>query len=556
MKLARDSALLIAVPAVFLAAGAWWIVTGGVASGGDSGELRFTLPNRDDVPNLDCPRWPTTLGADATPDETGAPLCGAGADTIAESRPADKNAELARATWSGKVLARDGTPIEGATIVVRGHRNRKLGDDTLLDMELETILSGKDGELAFEMKPGWIYELEIKAPGYGLDKFFLQNQLSRDLVLDRASDLDGVVIDRSTGLPLSGATVIFENGYEHYEALTDPYGRYRFDGVGARAAHVSVVDNRYRATGQPIDFLHPGESSSLNVYLDQGSHLGGQVVAAGSQLPVPNIEVTLMDRFTHQVVSTGFTDAMGRFSFWSLSPFRDYLVSAWGQGYYSNLPAQTFSGNQSITVTVTPTWGLAIKVKADGIPVAGANVFLSRQDGLPMAEGPNSLQAWSNAQGMIAFGGLSRDLAYRVVIDHEGHATMAYTGLVASIAEDQTILVSLQPARTLYGYVVDSLGNPVAGATIRAQRAPGDPFPAPALFVMADGNGAFTFDSLAEGTVSLVTFKAGFDNAHLIVEIPVDSEAPTVELVLEPIQNFMMPGAAQSGGGPGSLVPK
>lgn len=551
MKLARDSALLIAVPAVFLAAGGWWIVTGPGASGSDSGEFSFTLADRDGVPKPDCPRWPATLCADASLDDAGAQLCRPG-DAVAESRPTDKT-EPERATWSGKVLARDGTPIEGATIKVKAHRNRRLGDDTMLDEEHEIILSGKDGALSFEMKPGWVYELEIKAPGYGVDRFVVQNQQSRDLVLDRASDLDGVVIDRSTGLPLSGATVVFDNGIEHYEAITDPWGRYRFEGVGARAAHVSVVDNRYRATGQPVDFLHPGESSSLNVYLDQGMHLGGQVLASGSQLPVPNIAVTLMDRFTHQVVSSAYTDSLGRFSFWSLSPFRSYLVSAFGQGYASNLPAQAFGSNDPITVTVTPTWGLAVKVKADGLPVAGAHVWLSRQDGLPMNEGGTTLDASSNGQGLLAFGGLSRDLAYRVIVDHAGHATMSYSGLVASVAEDQTLLVDLQPARILSGSILDAEGNAVPFATIRAQRVDG--FPAPAIFVMADEHGAFTFDSLATGTVSLVTFKAGFDNAHLVVEIPADSEAAPVELVLTPLQNFMTPGAAQSGGA-GSLVPK
>ena len=183
-------------------------------------------------------------------------------------------------------------------------------------------------------------------------------------MLDKASDLTGRVLDKTTGLPLAGARVVFENGFETYEVRTDSDGRYRFEGVGARSAQVFVSDNAHVAVGQPIDFLRPGEASQLDVFVTEGMHLGGQVLIAGSQLPAANMQVELLDRFTQQVVSTGFTDGAGRFSFLSLSPFRDYVVSVFGPGFSADSSPQTFNSNDSITLTVNPTWTLTVGVRS------------------------------------------------------------------------------------------------------------------------------------------------------------------------------------------------
>ena len=50
----------------------------------------------------------------------------------------------------------------------------------------------------------------------------------------------------------------------------------------------------------------------------------------------------------------------GRFCFCSLSPFRDYVVSAFGPGFRAGSSPQTFGSNDSITLTVTPTWTLTV----------------------------------------------------------------------------------------------------------------------------------------------------------------------------------------------------
>ena len=143
------------------------------------------------------------------------------------------------AVWSGKILSRNGLPIEGAVVNIRGFRNLRPGQRLDLREETLQVVVGADGVLEFEMKPGWVYEIEAKAKGYGVEKYVVQDPTGQDLVLDKASDLTGASRqgDRASA---SGARVVFENGFETYEIRTDSDGRFRFEGIGARSAQVFV----------------------------------------------------------------------------------------------------------------------------------------------------------------------------------------------------------------------------------------------------------------------------------------------------------------------------
>ena len=95
------------------------------------------------------------------------------------------------------------------------------------------------------------------------------------------------------------------------------------------------------------------------------------------------------------------------------------------------------------------------------------------------------------------------------------------------------------------------MNQPVAGVTVRVQRV--DNIPAPALFTMADAEGRFTFDSVAAGFVSLVTFKSGYDNTRVVVEVPAGGEPAPVQLVIERLVTAPAVGGGLAGGLGGSF---
>jgi hypothetical protein len=511
MKLSRETALLIGVPVVLVSAGVWWISHGASAEPGGP-NVRF------DVREVPSPALEAEFarsfpaGSDAG---TGPSSRSAAPDVLTASRSDGATGAPALAVWSGVVRSRDGAPIAGATVRVRAARTLRLGDDSSLAAdEWSTLTADAHGMVAFEYPSGTLLEIEARAPGFGLERFGLQGQVGQELVLDRASAVEGRVLMDGTGTPLAGATVVFENAFERYEIRTDDEGRFRFDEVAARASRLQVSDGRFVATARSVAGLQPGSGASVgDIVVQPGSLLAGEVVDGGTG-PLAGAAVTLIDRVSRQEVAASVTDASGRFAFQALNPARQYAVLASGPGYR----ADSFGpGAGFVSLHVATTWTLGVRLAASG-STRGAKVLLKRQDGLPFAGNQPTIVAYANSSGVAAFGGLSRDVAYRVVVAHAGHAVAEFGPLTAAWNADQPLVVDLVPGATVRGTVLDASGEPVGGVTVRVQRA--DSFPAPPMFAIADALGNFVFDSaIAPGTVSLVTFKPGYDNSREIVDV-------------------------------------
>jgi hypothetical protein len=505
-------------------AGVWWITNGDSPLDGKT--VRFVLRDGDRAD--DKQRAGNVGGALSDADRRAMEARGQDAAALETAQPGSKSDEAALAVWSGTVRARDGTPIAGATVKVRWRSFERTGDDQFVDVgDWMTLTTGPDGLIAFPFKAGGVWELEVCAPGYGKEKFAVEGQGSQDLTLDRASGVDGRVLGKDRQ-PMSGARVIFENANESYEGVTDQDGRFHFDGVGARAARIHISDNRFMATTQPVDYLIPGQTWSLSdVLVEAGFSLSGEVINASSLGPIAGSQVQLVDRVTGLLVSIGYTDAMGHFSFQSLNPLHQYVVTAWGFGYRYDTQPLSFGVDTNIQLPVNPTWTLGVVVRdSAGAPAAGAHVALTRQDGLPISEGQQTVTAQSNGQGLVAFGGLSPNLSYKVRLSKTGLATLELGSITSAWNSTIPLIVNLPVARQIYGRVLDEDGNGVGSVTVRALRT--DAVPAPALFVMSDASGNFAFDHLAPGEVSLVTFKSGYDNSRLVLAVP---EAGSDEIV-------------------------
>src|SRR5262245_13995918 len=128
MKLARDSSLLIAVPAMLVVAGVWWIRSGD--SPLDGSTVRFALREgeRSDDLNRALP------GSGSAEIARNAPPASPTDPGLLEALgPGSKEEGAAPAIWSGVVRARDGTPIKGAIVRFRYRSVERVGDDSFLD---------------------------------------------------------------------------------------------------------------------------------------------------------------------------------------------------------------------------------------------------------------------------------------------------------------------------------------------------------------------------------------------------------------------------------------
>ncbi len=135
-------------------------------------------------------------------------------------------------------------------------------------------------------------------------------------------DLDGVVRDRDSGVPLPGAVVTlrYEEAAgrqtpEDRTARTDRQGRYRLCGLEAfRGASLRASYNLRRGRDRDVG-LERCESIELEVDLGDSAFLVFTVVDAGTGRPVPDATVELAP-----LPVAGITDSLGRLAIERLPP--------------------------------------------------------------------------------------------------------------------------------------------------------------------------------------------------------------------------------------------
>ncbi len=544
MKLGRESWLLGVVPAVVLI-GVMLTWSGDGPRREASGVITFqattdgSLRTSQEVERAaaaSAPHDPASSDAAADPtavvgrDEPGADRADGDGMVVGPELPLGS-------TWTRVLRNRNGEPISGATIEVTIHRNLKLGDDVPVDapgMETHvTLKTGPDGLISLVRIPGYVYTIKVRADGYGTEAFPVIDDREDSLILDAAAVVMGQVRRRGSGEIVSGASVTFDNGTERFTLTTDSEGRFRIDGANARRAQMFVSGNDFMAMMRSLENLRAGAANPVEFLVDAGSLLEGEVVDATTQEPLANAAILVMDRWTKTTVSIGVSDGQGRFSFASLNAAHDYSILAMRGGYFGNSLARVglSSRRTHVRLQMAHSWALGVQVgDAGGAPIAGALVRLSRTDQLPIDGASKTRDVFTGENGLASFGNLARELRYKVTILRDGFGAVELSPIDSGGNDQRVISAGLVPTTLISGRVVDDLGAPIPYATVRATRTDG--VSAPALFVIADDDGYFSFTQVASGGVLLVAFKGGFDNARLPVALTEGNDAVDLTLTM------------------------
>src|SRR4051812_48400881 len=126
-------------------------------------------------------------------------------------------------------------------------------------------------------------------------------------------------------------------------------------------------------------------------------------------------------------------------------------------------------------------------------------------------------------------------------------ATVVFFASIMTWGQDQ----SVSNTAALQGFVKDSAGHPVAGATVYLQPKDGSL----AQSVKADGVGKYGFSGIRDGIYMLRVEMAGFNPAALGPCVIVSGESKTLDLILEspkkiPAQPSSPPSAKAGSGSP------
>lgn len=338
--------------------------------------------------------------------------------------------------------------------------------------------------------------------------------------------LAGSVVDATGGVVVGAAVTFRSNASRELlaRAESDPEGRF--------ALSASKDDGVIRAEAEGYSSAHAAVSApagDLRLVLAPAATIEGRVVAAGSDEPLPSIEVrakTTTFAETHTAVSR----ADGSFELQALLPGR-YQLEAAGSEWTLLAPRWASVGASEISDTVVlrlvPASTLHATIRVDGAACSNGYVELS---------GPRVTVATSGADGVVHVEGLPRG-DYRLTVGCLDESCEAVTeelavstgpvsrewDLRAAVeAEDPSCC---QPSGTILARVRDEGSRPSSSLGVRLSQA----FRPGAIPVTTSRRGdAVVFDKVALGAYDVYLEQSPETRAR--VELVRDGQVSEVQL--------------------------
>lgn len=411
--------------------------------------------------------------------------------------PATLRVELARAgTVSGVVSDPDGTPIAGATVIVRPADT----DGTASDGE-----SGEDGSYRVDgLVPGVRYAARAARYGLGtsLESSVLAPTADRpDLVVDlrlrrpgsltvKAFDEDGATVIGYTEFVGGGVrtSVVPGRGITERPETLDP-GHYivhawRTGELGASAE----VD------------LAEGEERTVELRLERGFEISGVVVDADGE-PIEQVRVGVPSTVgsARQDQPMAYTNSEGRFAIGPLPKgAHDVVLDAkFGrdEAFESLVLRGVAAPSESLRVVLTSRGRLSMRVVPDEAPRA--------LGGMVEIAGPRGGADWTTGARLPDDGrievGLPSDVAGEVTIALPGYEPARRRVVASPGASVDLGDVHLRRGMTLAGELRRSDGGAASDLELRVGAG------ASPRKVTTDASGRFRIDGLAPGSVRIET---------------------------------------------------
>ncbi len=369
------------------------------------------------------------------------------------------------------------------------------------------------GELTFAVEP-----VILAAPAWRHIRLEAGGLVRLEVVLEPGVTVSGVVTNAETGLPIRGAEVGAGWTFDR-SVRTDEEGRYALHGFGGPG----VYDIHARADGhgkQQHEFdweAMPEADTTLDFALPSGHVAVGRVIGPDSS-PVEGAYVAAVasqrcDDVQRTDWDATHTDIDGRFRLSSLTPdLRHKLLvrsSGLGRVVYDFPPAETSLAETDLGTIQLGLGGRLVGMVVDergeprpGLPVTVKGHATDAGRYLPEGLSPRDLyhtdqvRSKTDSRGRFHFADLAGG-TYELQARELGRPTNPKLTVILADGERREDLVLVAPlGMTLRGVVIDHLGAPCAGVSVRAYAEQGRRESARAD---TDGDGAFFLLGLGPG---------------------------------------------------------
>jgi len=435
-----------------------------------------------------------------------------------------------RGSVTGRLVDEAGLPVAGETAWLAledddweaGPREQRL------PQVVSRGVSDGDGRFTLPARAGVDYTLRAgggRHPVAQLAAVHAGDQLV--VMLQRATQLAGVVLDEATGQPVPGARVIALHGDTTLLGEAREDGTFRIGPLPALDVIAGAWAPGYDA--RLVGNLAP-EAGSVTLELPPGRLLAGRLIDRVTEKPLAGGEVKLVVDvaatraggdplpLTLLVQERSATvGADGRFEFEG-APSIGFTLLCTSPGYlperHDRYQSRLLEGDEPVIVSLTPADAVTgeVRIASNGLPAGGAQLDLAAPDGV---------LAYGSADPGGDFALLPGDVPTELLLSQPTFVTARLGDLSARDRvgrEREGLLLQLVPVLPLALQVLDG-GSPVAGAEVAAR-----------------SKGAETTQAVtdAQGLASLVHAPAGPGVDRLILQAR-HGDLESLPLVLDPL---------------------
>lgn len=367
------------------------------------------------------------------------------------------------ASVTGTVMNGDGQPIGGAKIslfaieTIEAQRAR-IVSATPQRTAIVTGQSDSKGAFKIEVPAGpATVQVVIEAKRFAPELFPAEREDDLGAItLGAAETKRGSV--KAGGKPVAGATVLWTMGRLEALATTDAKGEYTVPDPSKWAARVVVLHPDYAPFTENANALT--NQIKLDHNLDAGVAVQGKVVGVDGSTPVAKATI-LMEGMP--VATTGDD---GNFSI-AHAPKKWETLEARSGNLAGIVARDSAKNGVKVKLAKGATIGGSVRDPKAQLPIAGAEVSISRQANGFAGSGPPFASAITDAKGNFTIGPLPTG-AYQLNPSRPGYTMQGGPAAVNAGQTMQKAFVATRDAR-VSGMVVDEDKRPVAGAIVSPQ---------------------------------------------------------------------------------------
>ena len=380
---------------------------------------------------------------------------------------------------SGRVADEAGKPVSGAKVRVRSGSLFE-EEDVVRYAEATTAA---DGAFSIGNAPGRTGRLSVRAPGrVPFSQFMTRRAGAEKVGLASGGTISGTVLD-PMGKPAEGVIVLAGS----LAAETGASGTYRLRGVAPGIRTLEAFGKDDLAARNDAVRVKTGETPEVSLRLARSATVTGTVIDEKSRRPLPGVRLSASAagfsfsfRDGETISRRARTDVKGKFRIAGLAA-RRYSIKASKTDY---LPATmpgvvaAVSAPGTVAIALQKAAGVAGRVTDEkGAPVAGARVRFVAEQGIRaiLRGGPAALLGrpgvTSGLDGAFRLRGLSAEKNLTLEATRPGYVPGRRAGVTlrsGEVVKDLSLV--LRRGLGAQGRVVDSAGQPVAGAEIRLSR--------------------------------------------------------------------------------------